>query len=145
MSYVEVYLNLPYLCYFSGCLTVANPAIFGSSSILAIPKAQIETRYHTNSGPNAKVWAILSGFRFNYRHNPRVSFFAQGDYMATVGKTFFGKPSRFTLRQAPQTGSKYPYENIGTGKTNISMMNIAVGVRFMMGDDRNPNVLKEIP
>lgn len=107
-------------------------------------KARIETRYQTKSDPNTNAWAVLSGFRFNYRHKSKISFFAQGDYMATAGKTFFGKPSQFTLRQAPQSGNKYPYENIGTGKTNISMINIAIGVRFLLGDDRNPNILKEI-
>lgn len=107
-------------------------------------KARIETRYQTSSDPNTNAWAVLSGFRFNYRHNPKVSFFAQGDYMATIGNFFFGKPSQFTLRRAPQSGNKYPYENIGAGRTNISMFNIAVGVRFLLGDDRNPNILKEI-
>lgn len=107
-------------------------------------KAQIETRYQTSSDPKVNAWAVLSGLRFNYRHNTKISFFAQGDYLATVGKSFFGKPSQFTLREA-RAGSKYPHEDIGTGKTNISMMNIAVGVRFLLGDDRNPNVLKEIP
>lgn len=61
-------------------------------------KARIETRYLTCGAPDVNAWAMLSVFRFNYRHNPKVSFFAQGDYMAIVGKTFFGKPNRFSLR-----------------------------------------------
>lgn len=108
-----------------------------------IPVLRRETRYQTNSAANAMAWAMLTGFRFNYRHRQKITFFAQGDYLASVGTSFMGKSSMFSLREAPAE-NKYPNDDFGSGRTGISMMNISVGIKYLLGDQRDISELKEV-
>ena len=107
------------------------------------PVLRRETRYQTNSSANAMVSAMLTGLRINYRHRPKITFFAQGDYMTNFGKLLFGKSSMFSLREAPAE-NKYPNDDFGSGRTEVNMMNISVGIKYLLGDQRDVSVLSEI-
>lgn len=124
--------------YAKGGILFQQFPIFANATVKppVTPGGKIQTTYHSRTTvDNAKAWTVLTGVRFNYSIVPKLNVFLFGDYQTTVGKQFFGKPSQFAVRDIPisQTSDN---TYIGT-----KMFNIGTGIKFILGEVRNPGLL----
>lgn len=92
----------------------------------------------------SNAWTMLAGLRINYKIQQRLGLFVTGDYQTTLGDSFFGRESRFSIDPI-EGAERPPIRQIERQTTNIKMFNVGAGIRFLFGNDRNPDLLQVVP